>query len=354
MQAQVRPRWGGTDKLPFGSQLQRAADKAPNLLFLHPKTLVNPWPVPVDTLGEMIKAPSAVYPILAATISHLPIAWEISRRLRDARDPRRQTADFAAPYHRHFGRCRRSSRWTPNSRSGWPGGSIPMSASSWAATAPRRGPRTALDRGADFVVVGEGEKAFQRLMRRPSSPGRTTTTRYRTSSTAKARARSARPAVRPWSTSIPRRCPTGRPSTSAPYGLGLTSGFTAAIEVSRGCPHRCNYNINTYWEFKQRYKSIDRVMEMVDSSKLGVREFIFTDDNFGGDHGFSGSPLGGDGPPRSRHALRLVPARRHGPPQSRLRRAGGQGRHAVLPDGHRETLDTAWLKQHRKGAAQGQ
>ena len=74
---QVRPLRGGPDELRFDPGPQQSADKAPNLLFLHPKTLVDSWPVPVDTLGEMIKAPSAFYPILAATISHLPIAWEI-------------------------------------------------------------------------------------------------------------------------------------------------------------------------------------------------------------------------------------------------------------------------------------
>jgi len=35
---------------------------------LHPKTLVDSWPMPVDTLGEIIKVPSLVYPLLAATL----------------------------------------------------------------------------------------------------------------------------------------------------------------------------------------------------------------------------------------------------------------------------------------------
>ena len=50
------------------------AHAALKILFLHPKTLVNSWPVPVDTLGEIVKFPSAVYPVLAATIKDLPIA----------------------------------------------------------------------------------------------------------------------------------------------------------------------------------------------------------------------------------------------------------------------------------------
>ncbi len=47
------------------------------MLFLHPKTLVDSWPFPVDTLGEVVKAPSAVYPILAAAIADLPFEIEI-------------------------------------------------------------------------------------------------------------------------------------------------------------------------------------------------------------------------------------------------------------------------------------
>jgi anaerobic magnesium-protoporphyrin IX monomethyl ester cyclase len=47
------------------------------ILFLHPKTLVDSWPVPVDTLGEIVKFPSAVYPVLAAAIKDLPVAIRI-------------------------------------------------------------------------------------------------------------------------------------------------------------------------------------------------------------------------------------------------------------------------------------
>jgi anaerobic magnesium-protoporphyrin IX monomethyl ester cyclase len=43
------------------------------ILFLHPKTLVDSWPVPVDTLGEIVKFPSATYPVLAAAIRDLSV-----------------------------------------------------------------------------------------------------------------------------------------------------------------------------------------------------------------------------------------------------------------------------------------
>lgn len=43
------------------------------VLLLHPKTIVDSWPAPVDTLGEVIKIPNSVYPILASSIKGLPV-----------------------------------------------------------------------------------------------------------------------------------------------------------------------------------------------------------------------------------------------------------------------------------------
>ena len=47
------------------------------LLFLHPKTLVDSWPTPVDLLGEFIKTPALIYPLLAAIVEDLPFDVEI-------------------------------------------------------------------------------------------------------------------------------------------------------------------------------------------------------------------------------------------------------------------------------------
>jgi anaerobic magnesium-protoporphyrin IX monomethyl ester cyclase len=68
------------------------------------------------------------------------------------------------------------------------------------------------------------------------------------------------------------------------YDLGLrTGGLTATIEISRGCPFRCDFcNINKYWGYQQRNKSVPRVLEELERlHHLGVRELMIADDNFG-------------------------------------------------------------------------
>ena len=349
IQAQVRPRGGGPDELRFDPEPQQATGKAPNLLFLHPKTLVDSWPVPVDTLGEMIKAPSAVYPILAATISHLPIAWEIFDGY--------VTRETLADYKRRLARAdiiaisvmsplksmdteltiRLAKRLNPDVCIILGGNHATAWAERW------------LERGADFVVVGEGEKAFQLLMETILAGSELYDTVpnlvYRDRSGTKHRTSRA-PLVDLDSAPMP----DWSSFNFRPYGLGLTSGFTAAIEVSRGCPHRCDFcNINTYWEFKQRYKSIDRVIEeVVQLHKLGVREFIFTDDNFGGDHRFTVRLLEAmcrlDLGMRFGSFLRGDTIHRN-PGFAELAAKAGM-RFCLMGI---ETLDTAWLKQHRKG-----
>ena len=134
------------------------------------------------------------------------------------------------------------------------------------------------------------------------------------------------------------------------YGLGMSSGLAAAIEISRGCPHRCDFcNINTFWSHKQRYKSVEKVIaEMRTLKAAGVGEVIFTDDNFGGDE---------------RHTIKLLNAMISSNLNLRFgcflrgdtvnRNPGFAG--LAYEAGMRfcmmgiETLDPAWLKAHRKG-----
>lgn len=59
------------------SRAALASAKPLRLLLLHPKTLIDSWPVPVDALGEIVKFPSAVYPTLAAMIADLPVTIDI-------------------------------------------------------------------------------------------------------------------------------------------------------------------------------------------------------------------------------------------------------------------------------------
>jgi hypothetical protein len=68
---------GSTDMTMLPGAISPSPSAMRRLLFLHPKTLVDSWPFPVDTLGEVIKTPSAVYPVLASFISALPLEMEI-------------------------------------------------------------------------------------------------------------------------------------------------------------------------------------------------------------------------------------------------------------------------------------
>jgi anaerobic magnesium-protoporphyrin IX monomethyl ester cyclase len=98
--------------------LRRGPDTATEvplrILFLHPKTLVDSWPVPVDTLGEIVKFPSATCPVLAAAIRDL----SVEMRMLDGYVGRIPFRDYKRSWHgrisSRFRACRLSRRWTPN------------------------------------------------------------------------------------------------------------------------------------------------------------------------------------------------------------------------------------------------
>ena len=62
-------------------------------------------------------------------------------------------------------------------------------------------------------------------------------------------------------------------------------GHTAALETSRGCINGCNFClVNSFWQKKQRYKSIARVLEELKILKrYGVSQFAMLDDGFAND-----------------------------------------------------------------------
>ena len=62
------------------------------------------------------------------------------------------------------------------------------------------------------------------------------------------------------------------------YGFGRA----AAIEASRGCPHRCRFcSVHGYWG-AYREKSNDRLLQELEAlASEGVREFLFVDHSFG-------------------------------------------------------------------------
>jgi anaerobic magnesium-protoporphyrin IX monomethyl ester cyclase len=319
------------------------------LLLMHPKTLVDSWPFPVDTLGEIVKFPSAVYPILAAAIADLPVEIEIfdgyvarcsfagyKRRLRwpdiigiSCMSPLKAMDTELS--------IKLAKQLNPGVRIVVGGNH----ATAW--------PERWIEAGVDFVVVGEGEIPFRSLMERLVN-GQTDFDNV--------------PSLFWNDKGIPRRSTAELPAfdldASAfprwdrfdlrPYGMGLSRGYAAAVEISRGCPHRCDFcNINTFWNYKQRYKSVERVIaELRHLRSFGVREFIFTDDNFGGNE---------------RHTVALLEAMRtqklnmrfgcflrgdtvyRNPAFAGLAARAGM-RFCMMGI---ESLDPTWLKEHRKG-----
>ena len=319
------------------------------LLFLHPKTLVDSWPLPVDTLGEIVKYPSAVYPILAATIAGLPVDVRIfdgyvARETFAGYKRRLQWPDVIAiscmsPLKALDTELsiKLAKQLNPRVRIVVGGNH----ATAW--------PERWLAAGVDFVVAGEGEIPFRMLIDTllrdgigyDAIPG------LHWNEGGKPR-HSAAPSVAIDLDDTP--LPQWEGFDLRPYGMGLSRGRGAAVEISRGCPHRCDFcNINTFWNYKQRYKTVKRVIaELRALRAMGVREFIFTDDNFGGNE---------------RHTVELLEAMVEARLEMRFGcflRGDTVHRHPgfaklAADAGMRfcmmgiESLDPAWLKRHRKG-----
>jgi anaerobic magnesium-protoporphyrin IX monomethyl ester cyclase len=317
---------------------------------LHPKTLVDSWPVTVDTLGEVIKAPSAVYPVLASVVSDLPLQIEMfdgyvtresfanyKRRLRQADVIAISMMSPLKALDTEL-TIRLAKALNPDV--------VIILGGNHASAFPERW----IECGANFVIVGEGEVAFRKLMQaivsRRSTFDDLPNLVYRDHGRSRATSIKA-PKVDLNLAPLPR----WDLLDLRPYGLGLgTGGLTAAVEVSRGCPHRCDFcNINTFWNYRQDYKSVERVCDELEQLHgLGVREFIFTDDNFAQDHRHTkklfeemirrdlrvrfGSFMRGDTVNRHPELIELAA------------RAGLSFCLMGI-----ETLDPAWLKNHRKG-----
>jgi radical SAM superfamily enzyme YgiQ (UPF0313 family) len=334
--------------------LSMAASSSPSakqrLLFLHPKTLIDSWPFPVDTLGEVVKAPSAVYPVLASFVSDLPLEIEIfdgyvTRESFANYKQRLRRADFIAISQMSPLKAldteltiRLAKALNPQVLVILGGNHASSFPDSW------------IERGADFVVVGEGEIAFPKLMETIISGKQDLSDVpnlvYRHGDGSKATGVKAAEADLNASP-----LPRWDLVDLRPYDLGLrTGGMTAAIEMSRGCPHRCDFcNINTFWGYRQRYKSVARVCDELEQlHRLGVREFIFTDDNFAQDHR------------RTTQLLEEMVRRKLGMRFGSFMRGDTVNRHPEFVELAAkagmsfclmgiETLDPRWLQNHSKG-----
>jgi anaerobic magnesium-protoporphyrin IX monomethyl ester cyclase len=322
----------------------------PRLLLLHPKTLIDSWPFPVDTLGEVIKVPAVTYPLLAATVADLDIEIEIfdgyvaRESFRDYK-ARLARADIVAisamtPLKALDTELtvRLARALNPNVRVILGGNHASAFPEAWIA------------RGVDYVIVREGEAAFPQLVRAivegDGDAADVPNLVYRDRHGRAARSRTTADRVQLDATPLP----AWERFDLRPYSGFGAGGPAATVEVSRGCPHRCDFcNINQYWNYTQRYKSVERVLEELDRlARLGVRQVFFGDDNFGHDHA---------------HTLRLLEAIVRRPWKMALGafiRGDTISRHPeFLPLASKaglrialmgiETLSREWLKEHKKG-----
>lgn len=321
------------------------------LLFLHPKTLTDSWPCPVDVLGEVIKVPSLVYPLLSATLGDLPVQVEIfdgyvtRETFRDYK-ARLARADLVAitvmtPLKAMDTELtlRLLKRLNPCARV--------ILGGNHASAFPERW----VEKGADYVIVKEGEVAFRQLMERlvaGEGVAEVPNLVYRGAEGAPAHTGLQAASIALDESPLP----AWERMSLAPYHAGLRpgGGLTATVELSRGCPHRCDFcNINMFWGYKQRYKSVERVVaELERLHRLGVRQLFLSDDNFGHDY-------------RHTHALLEEMVRREfGFTFGAFVRGDTVARHAEFAPlaaraGLRlalmgiESLDKQWLREHRKG-----
>lgn len=251
------------------------------VLFLHPKTLFDSWPFPVDTLGEIIKVPSLVYPLLAATIEHLPVDIEIfdgyvaPESFRGYKQ-RLARADVVAITVMTPLKAVDTELTIRLIRRLNPGATIILGGNQATAF-----PAQWIERGADYVITREGEAAFPLLVRHLLGEGAIDDV----PNLVHAGGRSA--ATAPPVSLEDAPFPAWHHMDLRPYDARLGArGHAATVEVSRGCVFRCDFcNINRFWGYQQRYKSVERVLEEMDRlHHLGVRQVFFADDNFGHDH----------------------------------------------------------------------
>lgn len=331
------------------AQVKTLAASSLRLLFLHPKTLVDSWPFPVDTLGEIVKFPSAVYPVLAATIADLPVEARIfdgyvARETFAGYKRRLRWPDVIAITCMSPMKALDTELTIKLANRINPGVRIVVGgnhASAW--------PERWLQAGADFVVVGEGEIPFRRLIEAllaEVADYSKIPSLYWREDCAIHRSTAPLPALALDETAMP----DWRMMDLRPYGMGLSNGLAVAVEISRGCPHRCDFcNINTFWGHRQNYKSVGRVIAELEVLKAnGITEFIITDDNFGGNE---------------KHTIALLQEMVRRGLDMRfgcLLRGDTVARNAAFAPlaaqaGMRfclmgiETLDENWLRQHRKG-----
>ncbi len=251
-----------------------------DVLFIAPKALYRGWPFSNDFTRRIFAAPSAAYPQLAGALAHrragfLDGAFEplsTENYLRRAADASIVAIGVVGPtlaLNTELN-IRLIRRRNPTAKIILGGHHPTFFAAEW------------LDKGVDYVVRGEGETTFPRLVDAVlagGDPRGIPGVSYRENGAV--RHNPDAPFVAnlddlPW--------PDWSIVNWDLYDLGLRpAGRTAAVETSRGCPHRCIFCCAAeLWRHTQRFKSAERVVEEISRlAATGVRQLMIADDNFG-------------------------------------------------------------------------
>ncbi len=260
-----------------------ANKKIRRILFLNPKVLYRPWPVPDDFTRYFIRIPNVTYPLLAASIRDIP---DIEVEIRDF-----LFEEITNEKYREL--IRNSDIFCINAMADVIALNIEVNIELIKRINPRSviilGGHHAtffaedwLKRGADFIVLREGEKSFPKLIRNLVNNETDTdidgVMSKRTADKNKFVDRTK---------NIENLDETPFPMFELTdyryYNLSrFHKGYTASIETSRGCVHNCSFcTIPVYWGNRQRIKSSERVIEEIKYLyRLGIRQIGIIDDNF--------------------------------------------------------------------------
>lgn len=251
-----------------------------DVLFIAPKALYRGWPFSNDFTRRIFATPSAAFPQLAGALADRRTGFldGLFEPMSTERYFRRATAapivalSVVAPtlaLNTELN-IRLLRQRNPAAKIILGGHHPTFFAAEW------------LEKGADFVVRGEGETTFPRLVRAVldgGDPDGIPGVSFRADGAV--RHNPDAPVVAnlddlPW--------PDWSIVNWDLYDLGLRpAGRSAVVETSRGCPHRCIFCCAAeFWRHTQRFKSVDRVVEEIARlAASGVRQLMIADDNFG-------------------------------------------------------------------------
>lgn len=138
-----------------------------------------------------------------------------------------------------------------------------------------------INRGVDVVVHGEGEKTFPEIVSKLDS-GCSLSELQGISfmEDGKPRRNTDR---EPMPSLDESPFPDFEPLTKFSYDfLAGPADFVGPVETSRGCPYKCTFCwVSSFWGARQRFKSVDRVIEEMKSlAQLGADQYAYVDDNF--------------------------------------------------------------------------